>query len=116
MDITALEHEEQLALVGLAKIVVRADQEVSAEESDTLLEWANTLGHPVWTGLIREASERFTNRQIVLDHARTIERQEARNLIYGLLYRMAHSDSLVTAEARILNEVSEMWEIAEQVL
>ncbi len=116
MDITALEHDEQLALLGLAKIVVRADKDVSSEESYTLREWARALGAPVWSGLLQEASERFPTRQAVLDHARSIERQEARNLIYGQLYRMAHSDALVQAEARFLNELSEMWEIAEQVL
>jgi len=114
MHLARLNDEEQLVLVGLLKLIARADHALSTAETGALVRLREHMGLEPWTAAIGRAKERFHSRDDVLAAAGAIADQQSRNLIYGELYRLAASDEIDRAEARVLHEVAELWDIAEQ--
>lgn len=116
MELRDLDDRERLALVGLAKVLVRADRGTSEQEYGSIHALAREVGVEDFHAAVRQGKERFRSRADVMEHARSVTRQEARNAIYKRLYELAESDAIVTAESRVLHEVADMWDIAEQVV
>lgn len=114
MQISELSHVELLSLIGLAKVMIRADRETSDEEFAAIQALAEQVEDEDWGALIAEARDRFRSRTDVLDLSATLERQAARNLIYRELYRLAAVDEIVDAEALLLHELAALWDIVSQ--
>ena len=60
--ITDLEHDERLALLGLVRMVVRADHDVSQAEAAVVGELAGSLDAGAWQALVRAARERYPSQ------------------------------------------------------
>lgn len=114
MDITALTHDERIALVALAKWVVHADERVSDEEKAQLAKLRGTLGAPEWNSVVRDARRRFTDPSTLATAAEIVERPQAREAIYAALVELARADAFDSDEVRILNWVAQAWGFVDQ--
>lgn len=111
MSVKTLSNDELLALVGLVKMVVRADQALSEEESKMLRALSDEVGTEAFTAAVTEATQKFTTRAEVMVAARAVTSPEARSVIYGKLLDFAGSDEVVVQEERILSRIREIWGI-----
>lgn len=112
MELTDLTHDEQLALVALIEVVVSADREVSDEELAHVDRIAAALGDETYQALTDEADERFTDEDDLRDFLAGIERQEARELIYGTALEAALPDTVETRESSLLGWLATAWSIS----
>ena len=116
MQFSELSPTEQLVLVGLVKAIVHADQHVSSSETVAIGELANEMGLEDWNLRVTEARSRFATAADLFDMARTVERDEARELIHHALRRVAESDELIDQEMAILEWVAEVWQLGGAVV
>ena len=105
MELSALEDAELLALVGLAKMIIRADSQLSGDEIAGLKALAAAVGEPRFTQHIARANEQLASREAVILHAMTIERAEAKQAMYDALHVLAAVDGIVEREQEILDWV-----------
>lgn len=109
MDVTELGPEEQRTLVGLVKLVVHADQVVSAEEREVLARLQATLGAETWNERVRAASDAFPTVAELEAACLEVTRPEAQACIHAVLDELAGSDELIEAEAHVLQWLDEAW-------
>jgi uncharacterized tellurite resistance protein B-like protein len=108
-DFKDLTDDERLALVGLIKVVIQADRLYSEEEDAELKKVAYALGEELFIATVDQARERFKSLDAIKEHARTVERQEARELILTTVQEIAVSDEVSPEEAHVVDWLSEMW-------
>jgi len=112
MEMRELTDAERLALVGLAKVVVRADDELSAGEEAALDELAGAVGEEVFLRSVDEAMGRFHSPDAVWEHCETIDRQQARELIFDALCNLALPEGTSLEESATLERLRQLWKIA----
>ncbi|MEO6028784.1 MAG: hypothetical protein ABIR79_18115 [Candidatus Binatia bacterium] len=114
MELSELSHDEQLALVALVEVVVASDASVSEEEESFVVRLAGTLGDETYHALIDEADERFPDEAKLKDFLGTIQRQEARELIYGTVLEAALPDVIDQHESSLLGWLATTWDVTVQ--
>ncbi len=113
MELNDLTAHEQLVLIGLVKMIVHADQQVSPEERAVLRTLQRALGEATWNQRVREASESFGTIPDLEAAAQQVERPEAQQLIHRILGELAGSDEVIPAEAHILQWIDQTWALSE---
>jgi uncharacterized tellurite resistance protein B-like protein len=111
MTIRDLSHDDQLALVGLVRLMIRLDGQFSAGEEQALDAVVQELGPDLFEKLAEEVGEKMQDEEAVKYYASRVADQEARELIYGTLFDLAIPDSIVLAEASLLSWLAERWGI-----
>jgi uncharacterized tellurite resistance protein B-like protein len=111
MEIRDLTPEENLALVGLLKLVIQADKLYSRKESAELKRVAGLMGTEVFHRTVEEARLKFTTLADVETFAATITRQVAREQIYNVVLEMARVDGIPPAEQGSLDWLARLWNI-----
>jgi hypothetical protein len=111
MDLAQLDEDERLALVGLSKLVVRADHELSAEERVILQQMRGEVGAEAWVSAVEQATQRFRTRHDVMLHVQKVQRAPARKAIYLALQKLASEDELIPEEEKILNWLAKTWSL-----
>lgn len=111
MKITDLTHDEKLTLIGLEKTIIQADRTFSSEEAAELKKLAKAMGEEQFKALVDEAKQAFKSLDAIKEQAKKVERPEARQLIYTLLYEMAVPDGLADNEKRVLRWLAKTWQI-----
>ena len=111
MEIPELQKDEKLALVGLMEHVLIADETVSPEEEETLANVISLIGDNEYRSLIFDYNKTFPNSDRFKMFLRTIERKDARELIYGTLFDIAQSDFVHQKESSILDWLATEWEL-----
>lgn len=111
MDPNQLTRPERMALVGLLKLIIQADEEFSKEEGKELNRIAERLGWEAWNESKQQAMAEFRSLDDVKAFAKTITRQPARELIYDMLLDVALPGSVVPQEKQALDWLAELWEI-----
>jgi tellurite resistance protein len=102
--------EEGLALVGLVKMVIQADKRFTLKESAALQQLAEQMGRRTFNQLVDEARRRFPTLDALRAHVATVERPEARELIYRTATAMADADAVRTSEeTAVLQWVAKLW-------
>ena len=89
MELSDLRSDERLALVALLEAAVVADGSVSDDEVEDIRKVVDAFGEDEYRKLVDEVSRRFQSRDDLLSFLETIERPEARELIYGLFLQEA---------------------------
>ena len=107
-----LSAEELLAMVGLAKLVVRADKELSSDEAKALRDLASECGDEAWNVALGEAQRRFRTRSDAMFYAKNVTRSEARVAIHGAMVKLGESDEIVPEEQKVLDWLAELWELS----
>ncbi len=114
MNLTDLNADERLALIGLVAQMVSADGEMSEEEMAELGQLGAEMGQEAFASAFEAQKGRFNNIDDAIDFAANIENQDAREMIHTCLVDMAQSDGLVDVEANIIRRIALMWGISSQ--
>jgi len=116
MDLHELDDNERLVLIGLVKLIVHADQVVSAEEKAVLARLQQGLGPEVWNAEVRRASQQLPTISDLEQAARAVHRDEAQQLIHATLRELAGSDELIDAEEHVLRWIDQTWGVTDDEL
>lgn len=111
MELSDLTHEEQLALVALIGVMVSADSDVSEEEQALIARVATVLGDEAYQALADEADERFTDEEDLRTFLSGLQRQDARELIYGTALEAALPDTVDRRESSLLGWLATAWNV-----
>ena len=111
MELKDLNHDERLALLGLMEEMVTADAAGSAPEALNVASVAEQLGENSYRECLDEAEKRFDDVAKLKNFLKTIERTEARNVIYATVAELAMSDTVASGEETILNWVADEWDV-----
>ena len=113
MTITELDEQERLALLGVLKLIVRADKKLSGDEVVTLKELAETMGQAEFRTAVEGARQRFKSASDAKAFAESVvQRPEARRLIYETALKAGVQGGLVEQEAAELRWLAQAWSIA----
>ncbi len=111
MKLSDMTASEKQALGTLVRVIVTLDGEYSLEESTQLQQAATELGEDEFWDLIRKTGRQHHTEEIVQAQAREVERQEAREMIYGVLFSIAAAGSIVSQEGHLLDQLSATWDL-----
>jgi uncharacterized tellurite resistance protein B-like protein len=111
MKIDELTAGEALALLGLLREVVQADDVFSDAERASVAEIAAALGKARFDETAALAQRRFATRAALKEHAKTITRKEARVLIHATLVKVAESDGTAPPEEAPLRWLASWWDL-----
>jgi hypothetical protein len=109
MAIEGFSHAEKLAFIGLARLMIRADNEMSEEEAQSLGHLAREIGEDEFWQLTEEAGA--TEAAEIKRLAESISRVEAQEIIYGNLFELAQGGSILPDEAKLLDWLAEIWRL-----
>ncbi len=111
MNLNDLLPEESLALVALSRAVARADGAVSELEGEAIAIMAAEIGEATYRRLFAKAAESFPDEAALKKFLVTIERAEARALIYESVLAVAGADAISVEEERLVGWLREAWGI-----
>jgi hypothetical protein len=111
MYLSDLLPEESLALVALSRAVARADGAVTALEGQAIAVMAAELGEATYRKLFAKAAASFLDEAALKKFLASIERPEARALIYESILALAGVDSISAEEEGLMGWLQEAWEI-----
>ena len=109
MDLGTLSEHERLVLVGLVKLVVHADREVTPAERVVLVRLQGAVGAEAWNEAVRTARERYASIDQLEHDARAVDRPEVKLAVHEVLVELAGSDEIIDAEAHVLHWVVQEW-------
>lgn len=114
MKLSDLTPEEQLALGGLIRLLVRADGEFSVAEEERIDSVGDELGGKelLWKG-ISESAQAFKNDQQIRAAGLGIARPEVRELVLSILESIAIADTMSSSEEGILVALKTHWGIKD---
>jgi len=111
MELSELNADERIALVGLIKDVVVSAGRPSEEEIEEVEEVVETFGEGAYQETLDAVESRFSTEEAFKSFLLTIRRQEARDLIYGTILQGAASDAIEGHESELLSWLAEAWSI-----
>ena len=102
---------ESLALVALSRAIARADGTITPLEGRAIAAIAAELGEATYRKLFATAAESFPDEAALKEFLASIERPEARSLIYETVLTLAAADSISAEEEPLMVWLQETWEI-----
>jgi uncharacterized tellurite resistance protein B-like protein len=115
MELQDLRGDERLALVALLKVAIVADGGVSDEEVEEIGDVAEAFGEGEYQKLVDEVAQRFQSADDLKTFLETIERPEARELIYGFFLEEAAGEALQGRESELVAWLAEAWGIEVEI-
>ncbi len=103
--------EESLALVALSRAIARADGTITPLEGRAIAAMAAELGEATYRKLFAKAAESFPDQAALETFLASIERPEARALIYESILALAAADSISAEEEPLIVWLHETWKI-----
>lgn len=115
MTLADMTEDEKRALASLVRLLVRADNQFSADESAAMHEVANELGADEFWGMVEAAMLREgQDEEHVKAEAKGVTRQEAREVIYGSLFTIAIEDAMLAKQSELMEWLGAEWGIQPQ--
>ena len=111
MELSDLTRDERLALLALMEQIVVADHAATSDEAERITDVAVAMGEADYQSCLEEVDERFADPGVLKEFLRTIERQEARELIVGTVLNVALADTVTPGEEHILDWVEREWKV-----
>ena len=111
MHLNDLLPDESLALVALSRAVARADGAVTQLEGEAIAVMAAELGEATYRRLFAKAAESFPDEAALKTFLASIERPEARALIYESVLAVAAADAISAEEESLMGWLQEKWDI-----
>jgi hypothetical protein len=111
MHLVDLLPDESLALVALSRAIVRADGLITPLEGRAIARIAAELGEATYRKLFAKAAASFPDQTALKAFLASVERPEARSLIYECILALAAADSISAEEEPLLVWLHEAWEI-----
>jgi hypothetical protein len=115
VELLDLRGDERLALVALLKVAVVADGRVSDEEVEEIGDVVDALGEGEYRKLVDEVSRRFQSQDDLKTFLETIQRPEARDLIYGFFLEEAAGEALRGRESELVAWLADAWKIEVKI-
>ncbi len=112
MKLNQMTDSERQALGSLVRVIVGVDGRYSPAESAALDQVAEELGADEFWQLVDRTSHEHHTEEIVKDQARAVERAEARETIYGVLFNVAAAGSIDGDEGKLLDWLAGAWDLA----
>ena len=109
MRVTDLDQDERLALVALMRGIVLADGDVSDGEATIMPKLAEEMGRAAYEEAWNAFGKRFPDEEALKKFLLTIQRQEARELIYATLTGLASVDGVSPTEHSHLKWLEGAW-------
>ena len=114
MTLDDLSQPEQVVLLALVGLMARMDGSVSQEELELLEQIADEIGASRFEAA-RDAAAALDDGQAILKAAAGVERVEAREVIFELVYGIAVRDTIAESEAAMLNQLATLWGLPQRV-
>ena len=115
MEIRDLNEDEQLALMGLIEFVAESNATIREEEQEELQHLVDAFGAEKYRALVDAVDEKFANEEALREFLQTIQRQEARDLIYGLTLETALSDAENLNHSDMLDWLKTEWNVSVEI-
>jgi len=115
MELRDLNQDERTALVGLMKLVVTSDGNVSEEEIEHVEDLVDAFGEDGYQRTLDAFEKRFVDEQSFRGFLRTISREEARELIFATVLESAGVDAIEGAEADLLDWLAKTWDVKIEI-
>ena len=97
--------------MALSRAVARADGAVTPLEGQAIAVMAAELGEATYRKLFAKAAESFRDEAALKKFLASIERPEARALIYESVLAVAAADAISAEEESLMGWLQETWEI-----
>ena len=114
MTLDDLSHAEQVVLLALIGLMARMDGSVSQEEMELLEQIADEIGEKRFEAA-RDAAAALADASAILSAASSVDRRDAREVIFELVYSVAIRDTIAQSEAALLNELAKLWDLPQRV-
>jgi hypothetical protein len=114
MTLDDLSQPEQVVMLALVGLMARMDGSVSQDELELLEQIADELGDERFEAA-RDAAAALADGDAILRAAAGVERVEAREVIFELVYGIAIRDTIAQSEAALLNELAAAWGLPQRV-
>jgi hypothetical protein len=111
MELADLNKDEQIALAGILEFVVLASGHVTEDEQNEIDAIVDAVGEDNYRAAVNEVDRRFEDEQSLRAFLSTIERQEAREVIYGTVIEAAMTDTVEGRESALLEWLASAWKI-----
>jgi uncharacterized tellurite resistance protein B-like protein len=112
MNLSDLTEDERIALVALVLQLIRADGITTEDELEELRALGVEMGPKHFDAAYTRARDQFETHEEALEFARrAVERPEAQELVYTVLFDMAATDGIAKLERPLLDDVRSMWQI-----
>lgn len=111
MDLSELNKDEQVALAGLLEFVVMASGHVTEDEEQEIDAIIEALGEDAYRAAVEQVDARFKDETSLRTFLSTIERQDAREVIYGTMIEAAMTDTVEGRESALLEWLAKTWNI-----
>ncbi|MEO8214720.1 MAG: hypothetical protein ABI560_16075 [Myxococcales bacterium] len=110
-DLSQLDVNERAALVALTKAVILADGKVSDDEQTEVARISAALGDDHYRALMDVMDTRLPDEDSLKQFLLTITRQEARELIYGIVLEAATAGGVGGNEPQLLSWLEKTWNL-----
>jgi len=114
MTLDDLSQPEQVVLLALVGLMARMDGSVSQDELELLEQIADEIGDERFEAA-RDGAAALADGGAILRAAAGVERVEAREVIFELVYGVAIRDTIAQSEAALLNELAGAWGLQQRV-
>jgi hypothetical protein len=114
MTLDDLSQPEQVVLLALVGLMARMDGSVSQDELELLEQIADEIGAERFEEA-RDAAAALDDGTAILRAAAGVERAEAREVIFELVYGIAVRDTIAPSEAELLNELAKLWGLPQRL-
>jgi hypothetical protein len=111
MELADLNKDEQIALAGLLEFVVLASGHVTEDEQAEIDAIVDALGEENYRAAMQEVDKRFSDEETLRSFLHKIDRQEAREVIYGTIIEAAMTDTVEGRENALLTWLAQQWNV-----
>ena len=115
MELSDLDQGERTALIGLMKLVVLSDTEVSDDEVDHIETLVDAFGEGEYQRTLDALETQLREPLRFRELLRGISRQDARDLIFGTVLEAAGEGALEGREAELLDWLSKTWNVKIEI-
>ena len=111
MEFEELLEHEIFALIVLAKYVIHLDNVVSKDEVLDLMSLGEAIGMDRFNAALDRSQDLYKNVDAVVEVARTVQRYDAKVLVFVLLEELIKGDGAANAEGQFLVDLQRFWEL-----
>jgi len=115
MELPDLNQDERTALVGLMKLIVMSDGEVSEGELEHVETLVGAFGDEEYQLTLDAFEKRFQDEASFKKFLQGIGRQDARDLIFGTVLESADEGALDNAETGLLDWLAQAWDVKIEI-
>jgi len=115
MELPDLNQDERTALVGLLKLIVMSDGEVSEDELEHVEELVAAFGDEGYQRTLDAFEARFHDEATFKKFLQGIGRQDARDLIFGTVLESADEGALDNTETGLLDWLAQAWNVKIEI-